>query len=174
MSYAGLVCLATCSLGAVMLGAILPFITAGPRESDRRQLPLWLMLTAFGWLTASILLLRERAVREPQLWQGMLATVILLAGIFSKWIIDIAARKPIALHERTLAKSLLVAPLAPLLWSTAFNSYPAPRFLLLWFVTGFFWQTVFGDLERLVEKERVIVRRREPPLPPPATLKSVH
>jgi hypothetical protein len=42
----------------------------------------------------------------------------------------------------------------------------APRFLVGWFANGFFWQTLVGDLERIGEKERAIVRRREPPLPP--------
>ena len=163
MSPAGLVCLAVCSLIVVLTAAALPYVTSSARESDHRSLPAWLAGTSLVLLFASAILLRQETSTDDRLLRAVIASAVLVGGVFFKWLLDLAARKPLALHERTFAIALLLAATGPLLWPAAFGTLLAPRFLLVWFANGFFWQTLVGDLERIGEKERVIVRRIEPP-----------
>jgi hypothetical protein len=166
MTYPGLVCLALCSLAVVALWIFLPFITADGREHQQIKVPHWVGVVGFAVLLGAILALRERPAANDQVARAVMLSSALIGGIALKWAFDLFARKPHALHERTLIKALLVAPLVPLVWGAVFAaSVATPRLALVWFANGFFWQTIFGDFERMRERERVIVRRREPPLP---------
>ena len=79
---------------------------------------------------------------------------VALSGVFSAGTFGI------------LLGCLLVAPLALAVFPNLFGARVTPTALLLWFLNGFFWHTVFSDIERLMTKERVIIRRREPPTLP--------
>ena len=166
MIYAGLACLALCALVVVALWTFLPFVTANGRESQRIAIPVWAAVAGVCLLFVALYGLRVREATSDQVARAVAVSSALLGGVFLKWLCDLFARKPASLHERTLVKALLVAPLVPLACGSVFAATSfSPRLMLLWFANGFFWQTVFGDLERMRERERVIIRRREPPLP---------
>lgn len=166
MIYAGFVCLALCALAVVALWTFLPFVTATAREAQRIAIPGWIGVAGLGLLFVAVYGLRGREATNDQVARAVAVSSALLGGVFLKWVFDLLARKPAALHERTLVKALLVAPLVPLVCGPVFAATAlSPRLVLLWFANGFFWQTVFGDLERMRERERVMIRRREPPLP---------
>jgi hypothetical protein len=154
MSIPGLVCLAVCSLIVVLTAAALPYVTSDARESDHRSLPAWLAGMGLVLLLASTILLRQETATDDRLLRAVIASAVLVAGVFLKWLLDLAARKPLALHERSFGVALLLAALVPLLWPAAFGTVLAPRFLVVWFANGFFWQTLVGDLERIGEPER--------------------
>jgi hypothetical protein len=90
----------------------------------------------------------------------------MLAGVCLKWLLEIAARKRITAHEGVLFRALLAAPIAVVLFPGVFGIRSSPMGLLLWGLNGFFWQAFFSDLERMMTKEPVVIRRREPPTLP--------
>jgi len=163
MSYPGTVALCLCSSAVVLLRALAPFLSAVEPEPQPRSLPPWIWLPGMFSLVLSLIALRSSDATPNDIATAMLSAVLMLAGIWLKWSLDVLARKPPELHEATLAKALLLAPWLPLLLSRTFVASPAPRDALLWFANGFFWQTLVGDFERMFEKERVVTRRREPP-----------
>jgi hypothetical protein len=167
MSYQGLVCLTLCSLIAVLLATILPWIEETPSQrKPGPQLP-WLVVLATVALVSGVLGLRSRTevVSADIVTRAVLLAGLTLAGAFAKWGIELFARKPSALHALTLARSLLLAPAAPLCATSIFTDRWTPSVALLWAANGFIMHTLVGDLERAREKERVIVRRIEPPYP---------
>ena len=164
MSYPGAVALCTCSASVLVVGAALPFMSAGLPEAERIKLPLWAWVGGLVFFLTALVGLRRADPLANEIAGAVTISGLLLAGVSLQWILDVFARKPLRLHAVTLAKALLVAPWVPLLLDRIFVASSSPGVLLLWFANGFFWQTLFGDLERMFEKERVIVRRVESPL----------
>ena len=165
MTYPGAIALLLCSVSVMVIGAILPLLTAEQREPVRRHLPLWVWgAGAVFFLTALVAFRRAPASALDDI-TVVFAPASMLLGLALKWFLDLLARKPYDLHAATPAKALLFAPWVPVLFANAFGSVSSPRSLLLWFANGFFWLTVVGDFERMLEPEHVIVRRREPPEP---------
>lgn len=166
MNYPGSFCLLVGSAAVLFVALALPYMTANLREPERTRIPVWafvaaLVLLGFAWL-------RLRAVNPTQfqLINALALTTVMLAGICVKWLMETVAQKKVALHESVLCGTLLVAPLAIVFSGRLFPSNPAPGGLLVWFLNGYFWHALLSDIERLMTRERIIIRRREPPILP--------
>jgi hypothetical protein len=166
MSYPACLALLICSLVIVCCAGFLAFLNSALRKEQRPKFPTWTVaLASVALITATVVLLEFRA-SQPQIVNSLALSAALLAGLSLKWLMETAARKKPTIHEGVLFRALLAAPIAVALFPTVFGSRPTPPGLLLWFLNGFFWLTLFGDLERLTTHEPVIIRRREPPTLP--------
>jgi hypothetical protein len=163
MHYAGCASLLLCGTLVVLLWAALSFVTASERPAQRSHLPAWALGAGILAIAVAVLALRKFSPDANQVTEATLVAGTMIAGVFAKWTLEIAADKPRSLHEASLAASLLVAPLCALaLGDRVFAAALRPGALLLWFANGFFWQTLFSDIVRMRTPLRVIVRRKEP------------
>jgi len=166
MSYPGTVALLICSFGVVVVAITLPYVTAGLRESDRSGISLWSVLAGLALLCAAGLRLRGFNPPPAHVTTALLLNVALLCGIFMKWGLETIAQKKPTIHEGVLVWTLLAAPVSILAGGGIYGGGANARAILLWFLTGWFWHTLFSDVERLLTKEKILIRRREPPTLP--------
>jgi hypothetical protein len=160
-----------CSLIALLVALAVPFITSDLRPAKRPSFSWGLAALAIVVLALSAFKLSRAALRQDEIFIALGVTTAMVAGVFTKWMMEVIADKPLALHEANLMRALLLAPLVvPIVGERVFAANLAPRTLVLWFANGFFWLTVVTDFVRLRTPERVIVRRVEPTAHPSAAI----
>jgi hypothetical protein len=163
MSYSSQVSLLICTLMTLLVALALPFVTSDLRPAQRTKLPWRLIAVALVALVFAVKLVRHASPTQNQILTAIAVTTVMVVGICAKWAMEIAADKPLGLHERNLMGALLVAPIVvALVGDGVFAANLAPRTLVLWFANGFFWHAVITDIVRMRTPERVIVRRIEP------------
>ncbi|HET7534898.1 MAG TPA: hypothetical protein VFJ90_00490 [Candidatus Didemnitutus sp.] len=167
MNYSGAVALLVCSTGVVLSALALQFINTTLHENERIRLPSWLVVIALLFAGVAIYALRSFSFPDGRFVGTLALTAVMLAGVGFKWLCETVAQKKLVLHEAALARALLVAPLIVVcLGDSAFAPQIKLGAFLLWFLNGYFWHTLFSDIERITTRERVVIRRREPPIPP--------
>lgn len=166
MSHPPCIALLICSLTIVVAASFLPFLNSGFRPRHRAGFPTWTVVLALIATAASLARLMRIQLNQNQIIDAIGLTVAMLAGLCLKWLLETVAQKKLTIHEGVFFRALLAAPLALALLPGAFGIPPSPAIVLLWFFNGFFWHTLFSDIERLFAKERAVIRRREPPTLP--------
>lgn len=166
MSYPGTIALLICSFGMVTTALALPYITAGLRKNEHGGISLWIVLAGLALLCVAVWRLRGFNAAPGQVTSALMLNVALLSGILMKWGLETIAQKKPTIHENVLGWTLLAAPLSILAGGSIYAGGISSRAILLWFLTGWFWHTFFSDVERLLTKEKIVIRRREPPTLP--------
>jgi hypothetical protein len=166
MSFPAHLALLICSLAIVSIATFLPFLNSELLKRKRPKFPLWETALAVIVLTQSTWSMVHLPLAQFAVINGLWLTTALLSGLGLKWLMEAIARKQPVMQEAVLFRALLAAPLATALLPAIFGTRPTPGTLLLWFLNGFFWLTAFSDLDRLLTKDTVIIRRREPPTLP--------
>lgn len=168
MSYHGAVALFVCSLSVVLSSFALQFISSALPERDRgRGVPAWLLATAVFLLVVVVWAASSSRVANGAAFPSLSLTAVMLAGVFCKWLCETIAQKKYVLHESVLAQAMLVAPLM-VVWfgHGVFTANLTPATFVLWFLNGYFWHAFFSDIERITTREKIVIRRREPPTLP--------
>jgi hypothetical protein len=119
-----------------------------------------------GWLVIGIILILLCAggvttlrPTERELFVAFGIFITMLAGMFSKWLWDALLLPRFVLDDAPLMRALLVSPLVALgAWNTLTGA-PELHVLLLAYSNGFFWQTVFSDMQR---KRRSVATKVRP------------
>jgi hypothetical protein len=166
MSYPASLALLVCALTVIATAAFLPFLNSSLRKEHRPRFPLVSVAFAVIALSMSLPALFGTRGAQADIVGALGLTTALMAGLSLKWLLETAALKKPTVHEAVLFRALLVAPLAIAFLPRFFGVRPTPPTLLLWFLNGFFWHTVFSDVTRLMTDDPVIIRRREPPTLP--------
>jgi hypothetical protein len=166
MSHPACIALLICSLTVVSTAGFLPFLNSGLGKEQRSGFPTWTLVLAGLALVFSLAKLGGRNPNQNQLFDAVALTAAMLGGICVKWMMETVAQRKFTIHEAVLFRTLLVAPLAVAIAPQVFGVRASPAALSLWFLNGFFWHTLFSVFDRLFTKERVIIRRREPPTLP--------
>lgn len=167
MHYPGIIALLVSSFGVVVTAFVLQFMNSALPQKERYHTPAWIIIVALLLFGVALLGLRRMAGGDGQILIGFALTATMLAGNYFKWVCETIAQKKLVLHESVLAKSMLAAGLSVVLFG---GPLFAPRYLpgafLLWFLNGYFWHALFSDIERVTARERIVIRRREPPTLP--------
>ena len=166
MNHPACIALLICSLAILCIAGFLPFLHSELPKEKRPLFPLWTVALAAVALLDALLTLPRFRMTLPQITDALGLTTALLAGLCLKWMVETVAQKKFSLHEGVLFRALLVAPIVIALLPGVFGVRPTPMAVALWFLNGFFWHTLFSDIERLVASEPVVIRRREPPTLP--------
>jgi hypothetical protein len=166
MSHPACISLLICSLAIVCAAGFLPFLNSELRKEHRPKFPVWTVGLALVAFLSSVYFLSRLRLSQTPIIDALALTASMLAGLCLKWMMETMAQKKSSIHEGVLFRALLAAPLALAVVPGVFGVRPTPTSLLLYFLNGFFWHTLFSDIERLMTKERVIIRRREPPTLP--------
>lgn len=166
MNHPACIALLICSLAILCIAGFLPFLNLELPKGKRPRFPLWTVILASLALLDALFTLPRLQPTPPQITDALGLTTAMLAGLCLKWMVETVAQMKFTLHEGVLFRALLVAPIAVALLPAIFGVRPTPGALSLWFLNGFFWHTLFSDLERLTTREPLIIRRREPPTLP--------
>jgi hypothetical protein len=160
------IALLICSLAILCIAGFLPFLNLELNKEKRPRFPLWIVILASLAFLEALIVLARLQMSLPQITDALGLTTAMLAGLSLKWMVETVVQKKFSVHEDVLFRALLVAPVAIALLPGVFGVRPTPTVLFLWFLNGFFWHTLFSDLERLMTKEPILIRRREPPTLP--------
>lgn len=166
MNHPTCIALLTCSLTVVCAAGLIPFLHSDLRKDKCPRFPVWTVVLAVITFSVSVNALSRLRLNQNQVLDSLPLIAALLGGLCLKWTMETVAQKRFSIHEDVLFRALLAAPLAVALLPKIFGSQLNATGLLLWGLNGFFWQTLFSDFERLLTRERVIIRRREPPTLP--------
>jgi hypothetical protein len=166
MSYPAALAFFVSALTIVSAACFLPYLNSALRREQRPKFPVWTVVAASLALFASLTVLLGPRGSQADIIGSLGLTTALLAGLALKWLMEIAAQKKPVFHEAVLFRAMLLAPLIIALVPQLFTFRPTLPGLLLWFLHGFFCHTLCSDLARVLTREVIIIRRREPPTLP--------
>lgn len=166
MNHPACIAMLICSLAVLCIAGFLPVLNSESPKGNRPGFPRWAVILAAALLVNALVVLPRLGLALTQIINALALTTALLAGLCLKWMVETVAQKKFALHEGVLFRALLAAPIAVAIAPNVFGVQPGAMTLPLWFLNGFFWHTLFSDIERLLTREPVIIRRREPPTLP--------
>jgi hypothetical protein len=115
-----------------------------------------------GWLVVGVVMLLlgggvitvlHPTRAEIEIAGGIFA--FLIAGVLAKWLWDASLLTPFRLEGVKLMGALVITPLIALAAWNVLTQAKTLHTLLLCFSNGFFWQTIFSDLSKRGELQRL-------------------
>jgi hypothetical protein len=152
-----------CSLAVTLSAGFIPFLNADLPVKIRPKFPVRTSILALLIFAGSGFGVATLRANQTQIFDILWLTSAMIGGLCLKWLLESLALKKPSMQEGVLFRALLAAPFAAASLPDLFRPQADGSQLLLWGLNGFFWHAFFSDLARLLAKEQVVIRRREPP-----------